>query len=141
MVDSAKKVRQSNFELLRIISMFLIVLGHVTFQTKFVYPRQAVLHNVSIQSLWIGGKLGVWEFTLISAYFLSHSRFKIESLKKVWGVTLFYSISIYAILVVTKIAPITPKLLVRSLMPVVSWKLYNFMCKDEQFLKLNSNWV
>lgn len=120
MVDSAKKVRQSNFELLRIISMFLIVLGHVTFQTKFVYPRQAVLHNVSIQSLWIGGKLGVWEFTLISAYFLSRSRFKIESLKKVWGVTLFYSISIYAILVVTKIAPITPKLLVRSLMPVVS---------------------
>lgn len=95
MVDSAKKVRQSNFELLRIISMFLIVLGHVTFQTKFVYPRQAVLHNVSIQSLWIGGKLGVWEFTLISAYFLSRSRFKIESLKKVWGVTLFYSILFY----------------------------------------------
>ncbi len=65
----------------------------------------------------------MWEFTLISAYFLSRSRFKIESLKKVWGVTLFYSISIYAILVVTKIAPIapiTPKLLVRSLMPVVS---------------------
>lgn len=21
------------------------------------------------------------------------------------------------------------------------WELYNFMCKDEQFLKLNSNWV
>lgn len=91
MVDSAKKVRQSNFELLRIISMFLIVLGHVTFQTKFVYPRQAVLHNVSIQSLWIGGKLGVWEFTLISAYFLSRSRFKIESLKSLGSdVILFY---------------------------------------------------
>lgn len=25
--------------------------------------------------------------------------------------------------------------------PRDSWELYNFMCKDEQFLKLNSNWV
>lgn len=30
----------------------------------------------------MGGELGVWGFTLISAYFLSGSHFKIKSLKK-----------------------------------------------------------
>ncbi|APG68729.1 hypothetical protein LDL34_08945 [Lactobacillus delbrueckii subsp. lactis] len=25
--------------------------------------------------------------------------------------------------------------------PIQNEELYNFMCKDEQFLKLNSNWV
>lgn len=114
------KQRQSNFELLRIISMFLIVLGHVTYQTKFIYPKQTILHNVSIQALWIGGKLGVWEFTIISAYFLSHSKFKVKSLKKVWGVTLFYSIGLYMILVVANVSPLTPKLLVRSMMPIIT---------------------
>ncbi|KWU04925.1 hypothetical protein AEL95_00015 [Lactobacillus crispatus] len=76
------KKRQSNFELLRIICMFLIVAGHVTWQTKFSYSELDLIHRTSIQSLWIGGELGVWGFTLISAYFLSGSRFKLKSLKK-----------------------------------------------------------
>ena len=63
------KRRQSNFELLRIICMFLIVAGHVTWQTKFSYSELDLIHRTSIQSLWMGGELGVWGFTLISAYF------------------------------------------------------------------------
>lgn len=39
------KKRQSNFELLRIICMFLIVAGHVTWQTKFSYDELNLVHQ------------------------------------------------------------------------------------------------
>ena len=114
------KKRASNFELLRIISMFLIVAGHVTWQTKFSYNELNLLHRISIQALWMGGELGVWGFTLISAYFLSQSRFKLKSLKKIWGITLFYSISIYLLLVVFHIIPINLKDVIKSFFPVLT---------------------
>lgn len=41
------KKRQSNFEPLRIICMFLIVAGHVTWQTKFFYSELNLVHRVS----------------------------------------------------------------------------------------------
>ena len=56
------KKRQSNFELLRIVCMFLIVAGHVTWQTKFSYSELDLIHRVSIQSLWMGGELEVGAF-------------------------------------------------------------------------------
>ncbi len=112
--------RQSNFEILRIICMFLIVAGHVTWQTKFAYNELSIVHRVSIQSLWMGGELGVWGFTLISAYFLSNSRFKLKSLKKIWGITLFYSISIYFLLIILHVIPIRPMDALRSFFPVLT---------------------
>lgn len=114
------KKRQSNFELLRIICMFLIVAGHVTWQTKFSYNELNLLHRISIQALWMGGELGVWGFTLISAYFLSQSRFKFKSLKKIWGITLFYSISIYLLLVLFRMVPINLKDVIESFLPVLT---------------------
>ena len=112
--------KASNFELLRIISMFLIVAGHVTWQSKFSYNELNLLHRISIQALWMGGELGVWGFTLIAAYFLSQSRFKLKSLKKIWGITLFYSISIYLLLVVFHIIPINLKDVIKSFFPVLT---------------------
>ncbi|RVU70942.1 MULTISPECIES: acyltransferase [Lactobacillus] len=114
------KKRASNFELLRIISMFLIVLGHVTWQTKFNYNDMSLFHKLSIQGLWMGGELGVWCFTLISAYFLSGSSFKFNSLKKVWGLTLFYSITISLILFKFRLAPLRISSLLLSFFPVIT---------------------
>lgn len=114
------KKRKSNFELLRIISMFLIVLGHVTWQTKFAYNNMTLLHKVSIQSLWTGGELGVWGFTLISAYFLSASKFKVKSLRRVWGLTIFYSILIYLILLCSGLIIFNIKDAVKSIFPVLT---------------------
>ncbi|WP_251717090.1 acyltransferase [Lactobacillus agrestimuris] len=114
------KKRLSNLELLRIVSMFLIVLGHTTWQTKFSYSTMPLAHKVSIQSLWIGGEMGVWAFTLISAYFLSTSNFKRRALKNIWGLTLFYSIAIYLILVFTNTAPLNFKFSLKSFLPVLT---------------------
>lgn len=75
-----KKQRNSNLELLRIISMFLIVLGHFAWQTNWSVNNDTSLIRLgAIHCLWIGGKLGVNLFILISGYFLINSKFKLKS--------------------------------------------------------------
>lgn len=64
--------RDSKIEFLRIIAMFLIILGHIIYYTNWHYTAMTVSHQVSIQSLWIGAKLGV---NLFFSYYglFSHS--------------------------------------------------------------------
>ena len=63
------------------------------------------------------GSLGIYtDFSI----FLSGSRFKLKSLKKIWGITLFYSISIYMVLIIFHIIPINPKDALRSFLPVLT---------------------
>lgn len=114
-----KKKRQSNFELLRIISMFLIVLGHVTWQTHFSFPINSPIKNTAIQSLWIGGEFGVWLFMLISAYFLSKTSFKKKRFFSTWKLTIFYSGAIYLFLLLTKNINFSFGGFIKSFFPVI----------------------
>lgn len=114
------KKRLSNFEFLRVISMFMIVLGHISLMSQFKFPSTQFARNVAIQSLWIGGELGVWCFMLISSYFLSKSKFKLKNLGKIWGLTIFYSITIFLILLVTHSIHLSLRLTVQSLLPILS---------------------
>ncbi|MCI1366271.1 MAG: acyltransferase family protein [Lactobacillus crispatus] len=86
------KKRNSNLELLRIISMFLIILGHFAWQTKWNFnSSDSIIHIGMLHSLWIGGKLGVNIFVLISGYFLINSKFKLKSFITVWLTSYMYA--------------------------------------------------
>ena len=72
--DSTNVVRQSNFELLRIISIVIIIAHHIAFHGGFEYPTEVVsINKLWIQFLLLGGKIGVDLFILISGYFLISS--------------------------------------------------------------------
>ena len=77
--------RSSNFELLRIISMFMIVLQH--YGENSLYAE----HEYYGSYLLFGGGLGVNLFVLISGYFMVESTFRAKKLLRVW----FYVASIY----------------------------------------------
>lgn len=77
------KVRQSNFELLRIIAMLMIIGSHLKFD------------NAPITKSF--GQIGVMLFLLISAYFLYDSKFKISSFLRIVFETVFYSILIFIV--------------------------------------------
>ena len=63
--------RKSNFELLRIIAMLMIMGSHFACHSGFLFPNSSITVNrLWIQFLTIGGKLGVDIFVLISGYFL-----------------------------------------------------------------------
>lgn len=98
--QSIKIDRNSSIELLRIISMVMIVSCHFATHGGFAFDA----NMISIPRLWwnvieMGGNFGVDVFVLISGYFLVASRggFNLKRILKFWGQVFIYSIAIYII--------------------------------------------
>ncbi len=91
--------RQSNFELLRIFAMLMIISHHFVVHGFFEYDVFSVtLPKIYLRCMNIGGKVGVNIFVFISGYFLIESKkVKISKLCKLWGQIFFYSVVIYLI--------------------------------------------
>lgn len=115
------KIRKSNIELLRVLSMFFIVFSHVTWEGNFTYPKENILHNVEIQFPWLFGQIGVITFTLISSYFLSKKKeINKKSIINLAKITWFWSVLILVITILSKNADLLGiKILVNSLFPIV----------------------
>ncbi len=84
--------RESNFELLRIICMFIIILSHYSvhggFDTSLI---DNVFNKVLIRSTGLG-EVGVQCFFLISGYFMTTSSFQLKKFVQLELQLLFYSI-------------------------------------------------
>lgn len=97
--------RDSRFELLRIVSMFLIILFHFEYfsQTWRVGSTNNFFDNLLIASYLPFGKLGVYLFIMITGYFVGSKQYSIKkSWNKVitiWSQTWFYSVIIFFILI------------------------------------------
>lgn len=77
------KVRSSNLELLRIVSMLLIIICHSSTHGGFALAEQVLWANkLFLQLITFGGELGVCCFILITGYFMINSTFKIKKLLK-----------------------------------------------------------
>ena len=89
-----QKERNSSFELLRIISMFLIVMHHYALYGGFNFFSPFSTKLLFVQGLEMGGKLGLNLFVLISGFFLCKSNFKWQKLIKLEIEVIFYSVVI-----------------------------------------------
>lgn len=110
-----RRARNSNIELLRIISLFLIIVGHFAWQTNWTFNGTSIFLESTIHSLWIGGKLGVDIFVLISGYFLVKSHYKLSSFVRIWLQAFFYSIAILLISLATNVISVGLKQVVKSI--------------------------
>lgn len=82
--------RNTNIELLRIISMMLIVLHHLC---KYAYLGDTASDVDAVRNIMVlGGKVGVDVFVLISGYFLASGRIKVTSILRVLLEAWFYSL-------------------------------------------------
>ncbi len=92
-------LRDSKFELLRIIAIFGIILFHYSDHgCNSISPLNSLFINYNLQSLFrIGGGFGNIIFILLSGYFSSKSEFKWTKVVKLYGLVLFYSIFAYLI--------------------------------------------
>lgn len=128
MNENKNKQRNSSIELLRILSMFMIVACHFATHGGFSFEPM----TLSIPRFWwniieMGGNLGVDVFVLISGYFLVKSTGSIFNIKRIlrfWGQIIFYSISIYLVfgmLGISKIGDIPS--LIKTFLPITfgSW--------------------
>lgn len=103
------KKRDTNFELLRIIAMFMIVTLHYT-QNSGVLENNGTytLQNIFFIFLNTVCSVGVNCFVLISGYYLITSKFKIQKIIHLWGLVLFYSLGIYLLYKIANHSVVNP---------------------------------
>ena len=118
-----RKIRDSRFELLRIIAILMIILSHFS-----LFGQQYRLHTGILAIDFFGirlfqpfGALGVYLFVLITGYFIgTKSISKTKAYKKIlqiWFETLFYTFTIFVIFVVIKPDAFNLKNLVMAIFP------------------------
>lgn len=88
-----KKSRNSNLEILRIISIVMIVMHHYAIYSGFEFENTITANRVIVNFFQMFGKVGVCLFIIISGYFYDKSKFKLKKLVK-----LLLQIFIYAII-------------------------------------------
>lgn len=82
--------RKSNFELLRIISIFLIVIFHCAYKSGFSFEPGFSVNKLIVKSLWMLGEWGVNCFILITGYFMVNGRFRLKKLVLLIAEVQFY---------------------------------------------------
>lgn len=111
--------RNSNFELMRIISMFLIVVSHIIGHGKIIDNS---LYSPGIKEIFtllnIISLVHVNSFILVTGYYQSTSTFK---QKKIWKLILeviFYDIGILLILMIFKVIPFDKNTIIKYILPI-----------------------
>lgn len=98
-VENKPKLRRSSLELLRIMCMLFIVAHHFGMHGQYGDMEMSQFNSFIIVLLSAGGKLGVNVYILISGYFLVNSKFKLKRVVNTVLITIFYSVAVYAFLV------------------------------------------
>lgn len=91
------KERQSNFELLRIVAMFMITIYHAVFYSGVFQIAANTDSKLLAYFIYPFGKVGVSCFMLIMGYFMVNSKFKTEKLLKIIFETFCYSVILFFI--------------------------------------------
>lgn len=85
------KQRESNMELLRIISILMIIIFHCAFKSGFSFAPGFSVNKLVVKTFWMLGELGVNLFMLISGYFMVNGRFKWRKLVRLLAEVQFYT--------------------------------------------------
>jgi len=121
----SSKPRYSNLELFRIITMLLIVAHHYVVNSGLT-PIMAE-NPTSAKSMFLylfgwAGKTGIDCFVLITGYFMCKSDISLRKFLKLFGAFYFYKVLFFCIFAVTGYVELTPKFVIKSLMPIKSIK-------------------
>lgn len=114
--------RKSNFEVLRILSMYAIIIHHLIAHSGFTWSQ----FKVTPQKIWLMsilpiGKVGVGTFILITGYFTYRHPPKLKTLLRIVTTTSFYSVFIYIFANLTIPGThVTPQTFFQSVFPIIS---------------------
>lgn len=98
--------RKTNLEMLRIVSMILIVMSHSDdwMGLAETYKATVCLNKFITDWLHIGGQIGVGCFLLISGYFMVDQEITTKKLLYLWGEVWFYTTGIWVIFLIINIS-------------------------------------
>ena len=118
LTDIRWKNRNVSLDILRILCMFLIVLGHAMIHGQVLdavaanSPNYFLLHVLrAFLSVHVNC------FVLISGYFLCTHEFRIRKFFSLWGQAFFWSLTLYLFLCISGFAPFALKSLLKACLP------------------------
>ncbi len=112
--------RESNMELLRVLSMAAIILNHAVSLGEVL--DGVTFNGNTLISLFflLGGKFGTNVFVIIGLYFLvDKQRFDSQKIARLWMQTLFYSVMLNLFDVIVFSGKIPWKVWVKSFLPII----------------------
>lgn len=83
--------RESNMELLRIVSIFMIIVFHCAYKSGFDFSPGLSINTLILKCIWMLGELGTNLFMLISGYYMIHGQFKLKKLIRLLAEVQFYT--------------------------------------------------
>ena len=125
MKNELKTKRDSGLDLLRILSMLMVVVLHCLFATGVLDSENAITNNYA----WLLRAFSIVAvncFFLITGYFGGSRPFKVKKLVLLWMEVEFYSVSIYIIAGFIGVTKFTMKGILFSLCPIM-FKQYWYM--------------
>ena len=125
---SSKLLRDSNFELLRIILMLSIILFHYSDHgcTDISYENSLAYNNAFECFCRVGGGLGNCCFMIMTGFFSSTSQFKVKKVVRIWSQVFFYSFVSYVLACTLEITYLKREDLIDSLLPITSNQYWYF---------------
>lgn len=116
------RMKNSNIELLRVISMIMVVVLHTLAQGGFL--KNSIVLTSKYNALWfieISAYCAVNIFALITGYVSVHStKWKFKNLISIWTQVLFYSIMILGLISLLCPSLINYKVVIKSFVPVLT---------------------
>lgn len=94
-----QKIKQSNFELMRIVSMLFIILYHVIYKGHTLQNSTGTIHFL-LQLLICITIVHVNSFMLLTGYFQHNKKFKLKKFLQTFSVFYFYKIIIHLIFII-----------------------------------------
>lgn len=110
--------RKSNFELLRILAMLMIVMHHYICHGEFYLSSELTINKVIVECAFWGGKVGINVFILITGYFMVNSKPNIKKVFILWGELFFYSVVITIIFIIAGIEQFSIGLVIKAIFPL-----------------------
>lgn len=119
-METKKVRRDSNFELLRIVAMALIIICHYESAGQFWGTVNGVsVEPLELTVLRLGGKAGVVIFGIITGYFTFNKAFKWQKIRDVSLQTSWYSLVMLLFVALVVQTPITKMMVVKSVFPLM----------------------
>lgn len=115
------KVRNSNIELFRILSMICIIAHHYVVNsglTKMMNESPLSVNSIFLTFFGGGGKIGINCFVLITGYYMCTSDISLKKFLKLFLEVEFYKIIIYSIFVVTGYIDFTVTGCIKYIFPI-----------------------
>lgn len=114
----SKGDRDSNFELLRILCMIMIIMQHYGFWGEFDISGEITANTVILQSIVNAGKIGVNCFIMITGYYGAFSAFKPSKITSLVAKVWFYTWGIAIILFSTGVGVRSVENIINSVFPI-----------------------